>query len=425
MMRVGIVRTSPWSVGGGYQYELLLMEALAAVAQSRQIEDELIYLAEPDPHLYNLISTGAVTFAGLPMRCISEPRYDQPSTLSFLHEIPEPLPSGPVLRLDRAKAMDLRRLGVDWLFQLSQNPFAFEARMPFVMPIHDLQHRRHPEFPEVTLHGQTEFREYLYGHACRHATLILVDSEFGKQDVLEFYGHLIDEDRIRVLPFFPPTRSVRVPDAAELRQVAQDYGLPPRFFFYPAQFWRHKNHHLIVEALKRIKDQTGAEIPVVFCGAYSDKVRAENFVDVVRTAERLGVAGQFSYLGWVPDSRIPALYALSAGLVMPTFFGPTNLPTLEAWHYGCPVITSDIRGLREQTGDAGLLVDPTSADDLAAAMMRLWQDPLLSAELVRRGRERLSHYSWTDFLTRVSGIVEEAGSRVRQGLSPGYPEVSL
>ncbi len=422
-MRVGIVRTTPWSVGGGYQYELLLMEALAAVAKARP-EDELVYLTDPDPHLYNLVATGAVTFAGLPMRCITEPRYDQPSTMAFLNQTPEPLPAGPVIRTDLAKARDLRRLGVDWLFQLSQNPFAFEAHMPFVMPIHDLQHRRHPEFPEITAHGQTEFREYLYGHACRHATLILVDSEFGREDVLEFYGDLIGEDRIRVLPFFPPTRSVPIPGEAELRQVAQDYRLPSRFFFYPAQFWRHKNHHLIVQALKLIKDQTGAEIPVVLCGAYSDRVRAENFVDVVKTAESLGVAGQFSYLGWVPDSHIPALYALSAGLVMPTFFGPTNLPTLEAWHYGCPVITSDIRGLREQTGDAGLLVDPTRPEALAAAMVRLWSDPALAADLVRRGRERLARHDWGSFVEQVAGIVEEAGDRVRQGMSPRYPEAS-
>ena len=80
------------------------------------------------------------------------------------------------------------------------------------------------------------------------------------------------------------------------------------------------------------------------------------------------------YLGAAPEEDMPALYApLSTALVMPTFFGPTNIPPFEAWHYGRPVICSNIPGIREQIGDAGLLVDPRSPEDLAQAMSRLWK----------------------------------------------------
>lgn len=423
-MRVGIVRTTPWSVGGGFQYEMLLLEALSAVAKRGQ--DEILYLTDPDASLYNMVATGAVTYAGLPMRPITEPRYGQPSTAAFLNEVPAPPRADTsVIQLDRDRARRLRRMGVDWLFQLSQNPFAFETHMPFVMPIHDLQHRIQPEFPEVSLYGQTEFREYMYRNACRFATLVLVDSEQGKADVLRFYGELIDEDRIRVLPFFPPPRHAVIPDDEDPRRVAAELQLPSRFFFYPAQFWRHKNHHLIIEALRLIKERTGEAIPVVLSGSYADRVRAENFVDVVKTAQRSGVADQVSYVGWVPDGKLPALYRLAAGLVMPTFFGPTNLPTLEAWHYGCPVITSDVPGVREQTGDAALLIDPRSPEQLAEAMELVWRDPALAAVLVQRGRVRLATYDWDEFVARVASIVDEASARLRDGRAPRYPEAGL
>lgn len=419
-MRVGIVRTTPWSVGGGFQYEVLLLDALAEIA--RRGPHDLVCLTNPDRHLYNLVETGAVSYAGLPMATLKEPWLDQRPPEAYLGD---PATAGPqpdwfTAHLDRSLEPRLRELGVDWVFQLSQSPFVFSTQRPFVMPIHDLQHRLQPEFPEVGSAAEIAFREYLYRNACRFATLILVDSEQGKADVLRFYGDVIGEDRIRILPFHPPIRAAALPDDAELRRVAAAYRLPPRFFFYPAQFWRHKNHHLIVQALRLIRDRSGEAIPVVLCGAYTDAVRAATFIEVMALAEELGVRDQIHYLGWVPDRDVPALYRLSAGLVMPTFFGPTNIPALEAWHYGRPVITSDIPGLREQTGDGGLLVDPRAPDQLADAMLRLWRDDSLAAELAERGRARLAAYRWEDFVARVAAIVDEAGARLRAGQSPAY-----
>lgn len=419
-MRVGIVRTTPWSVGGGFQYEVLLLDALAEVA--RRSRHELVCLTNPDRHLYNLVATGAVSYGGLPMATLKEPWLHQQPPEAYLGD---PAAAGPqpdwfTPHLDHSLEPRLRDLGVDWVFQLSQSPFVFSMHRPFVMPIHDLQHRLQPEFPEVGNAAEIAFREYLYRNACRFATLILVDSEQGKADVLRFYGDVIGEDRIRILPFHPPVRSATMPEDAELRRVAAAYGLPPRFFFYPAQFWRHKNHHLIVQALHLIRDRTGEAIPVVLCGAYTDAVRAATFIEVMALADELGVRDQLHYLGWVPDSDVPALYSLSTGLVMPTFFGPTNIPALEAWHYGRPVITSDIPGLREQTGDAGLLVDPRSPDQLADALLRLWRDDTLAATLAERGRARLATYRWEDFVVRVAAIVDEAGARLHDGLSPHY-----
>ena len=82
----------------------------------------------------------------------------------------------------------------------------------------------------------------------------------------------------------------------------------------------------------------------------------------MNTARELKVDRQIRHLGYVPANDMAALYANAEALVMPTFFGPTNIPILEAWGLGCPVITSDIRALREQAGDAALLADPNSAD---------------------------------------------------------------
>jgi len=297
--------------------------------------------------------------------------------------------------------------------------------LPFILSIYDLNHRLQPEFPEVSAFGEFNRREYLYGNACRYATFVLVDSEQGKTDVLRFYGKLIDEDRIRVLPYYPPIEKKPMPGRRDLERVARTYSLPPRYFFYPAQFWRHKNHSLILKALRQIAEETGEKIPVVFCGMYADYFRAANFQDLRSLATQLGVADRILYLGAVPGEDIPALYALSAGLVMPTFFGPTNIPPLEAWHYGRPVITSDLPGLREQVGDAGLLVDPRSPSDLAHAMLEIWRNAALGAELAERGRKRLSTHSWSAFVDGVRNVLTEACERVRAGRTPKFPDIDI
>jgi glycosyltransferase involved in cell wall biosynthesis len=117
-----------------------------------------------------------------------------------------------------------------------------------------------------------------------------------------------------------------------------------------------------------------------------------------------------------------ALYTSCVGLVMPTFFGPTNIPPLEAWHYGRPAITSDVAGFREQIGDGGLVVNPRSAPDLAQAMLRLWRDETLCTQLAERGRKRLEAWSWDSFVAGASSVMTEACERVRTGRTPRYPD---
>ena len=418
-MRIGIDRSSSGIAdGGGFQYEMVFLDALSEI--SARFPAEFIFFVNPGSNLLALSAGGGLNYRGLPMRSLLDPVILQAAPEAYLNQPPpkaEPLdPNNPAF--DRNITNAYRNAGIDLILQLSPHYPPFVARLPFVVPIFDLNHRLQPEFPEVSAYGEFEKREYLYVNVCRFATLVLVDSDAGKEDVLRFYGHLIGEDRIRVLPYYPPIAPKPLPGPDRLAAVAAKYNLPKRYFFYPAQFWRHKNHELILRAAKLLSDQ-GEPIPFVFCGAYTDYFRARNFMELRALAGQLGV--HIHYVGAVPAEDMAALYCLSAGLVMPTYFGPTNIPPLEAWHYGRPVITSDIRGMREQIGDAGLLVDPRSPADLAASLRRLWRDDGLSAELAARGKARLAAYSWPAFVDGVSSVMTDACERVRAGRTPRFP----
>ena len=96
------------------------------------------------------------------------------------------------------------RTGVELMLFPAPKAIAFEAGLPYIMAVHDLQHRLQPEFPEVSADGEWEAREYLFRNGVEHALAVLVDSEVGREDVLNCYGELVSPERVKVLPFLPP-----------------------------------------------------------------------------------------------------------------------------------------------------------------------------------------------------------------------------
>jgi len=190
------------------------------------------------------------------------------------------------------------------------------------------------------------------------------------------------------------------------------YHLPQRYLFYPAQFWPHKNHVGIVQALGLLKRERRLRVSVVFCGSYSEEIRERTFRKVMSLSSQLGVEKQIHYLGYVSDADMSGIYAEAVALVMPTFFGPTNIPILEAWAFGCPVLTSDIRGVREQVQDAGVLVNPRSVEAIADGIYQLWTDENLACSLPDLGRQRLASYTPDDYRRRLVAILQEAKTRV-------------
>src|SRR5581483_10996676 len=325
------------------------------------------------------------------------------------------------VKFDSAGEAIFRKAGVDLMFLMSPFMHAFSLRLPFVMPIFDLNHKINPQFPEVSANGESNARDYMYINACRFATMIVVDSETGKSDVLRYYGDFIGEDRIRVVPMYSPIARSPRPTSADLARVRTKYKLPDRYFFYPAQFWPHKNHELILRAVRAIADETGEVTPIIFTGSYADYHRAVHMKKLQALAAELGIADRIHYLGVAAGEDMSSLFAMSVALVAPTYFGPANIPPLEAWYNGRPVIMCDLPGIREQVRDGGLLVDPRTPSDLAGAMRKLWHDEAMCTALAKRGQERVESYNWESYVDRVRDTLEDACESVRAGRTPVYP----
>jgi glycosyltransferase involved in cell wall biosynthesis len=170
-----------------------------------------------------------------------------------------------------------------------------------------------------------------------------------------------------------------------------------------------------VEALAELERSDNVAADLVLTGSKMGEIRERTYAGLMARVRELGLERRVHYLGYAPGPDVAALYAEAVALVMPTFFGPTNIPILEAWNLDCPVITSDIRGVREQAGDAALLADPRSVEAIVDAIRRIWSDADLRRDLITRGRRRRALYGREEYASRLSSILDQASELVRNG----------
>jgi len=384
--------------GGIHQYTITLLRALSALKLPEQLSfvlllrngDEDLLPKDIPEQWRRLVING-------PLDWRSSLNEAEARSIKCANEA-----KGATIRINHNKKLCefLHENQIDWLFLTAPVALGFEAGLPYIMPVHDLQHRRESKFPEVSAEGQWHLREYLYSHGIANASYLLVDSIVGLEDVVELYG--ADHNKCIVVPFAPASPSSSNATKLSDSCIADDRDLPERFLFYPAKFWPHKNHCRIVEALW-VARRYGVDINVVFCGDNTSCGKTLETMNYV--AGKLDVTSNIRILGYISDEDVYSLYVKASGLVMPTFFGPTNTPVVEAWACDCPVLTSNIRGIREQVGTAALLVDPYSVNSIAAGMIRLWSDNKLRRELIESGRDRLSHVVLEKFGLRVRELI--------------------
>ncbi|MGO6787562.1 glycosyltransferase family 4 protein [Rhizobium ruizarguesonis] len=369
-MKIGILLENPIQVGGGFN------QAINAIVQLQRIigkQHEVVAFTTIKANLQHL------------------KRLEVPA---------EYLPAAG--RLSRIALAVLRRLsrkeiGKAWMANKIENALLkagmdlayfvthsstpnYFRKLNYITTVLDLCHRDDLEFPEVSSDGKFEERERHFSTCLPRAVAVMVASHQLLKSIVVRYG--IDEERMIAMPF-EPSPFLGEAHSIDRTAVLGNYGLRDGYYFYPAQFWPHKNHIRILEAVSLLKQKTAvnSDIRVVFSGADRG-----NLARIKQQAQRLGVSDNVTFLGFVPVDHMRALYEGALAVVMSTYFGPTNLPPLEAWAVGRPLIYS--AHLNEQVGDAALFADANDAEQWADAMLRI-RDSAVAVDLIEKGRKQL------------------------------------
>jgi glycosyltransferase involved in cell wall biosynthesis len=395
-MKLAVIFDQQIRAGGGYQ------QALNAALLTKQLPNDLV-----DVVFYTTVKTNVDILREHEIRAdfvkISliqkihdriRSRIIHQSTLTFIKRlVPNTVFEGVLLK-DK----------IDLVYFLSPSHLALSLEnLNYMMTVWDLCHRDYPEFPEVRRDRQFESREFNYKLILPPATAILVDSELCKKNLSRRYS--VDEDRIHVLPFQAAV-ATRQSNRSPLIDIRAQYKLKYPYIFYPAQFWAHKNHVYILDGLKNLETQHGMKIGAVFSGGdFGNLSYVKNYANLLDLEDRI------CFAGFVDNDLVPHIYQQSVALVMPTYFGPTNLPPLEAFELGVPVLYSDKDGLRDQVGDAALLMDLNDPMSMANHLNELLLKPCVRDRLIQAGKNRAKYFDAIDRVGIVKAVIENFRSR--------------
>ncbi len=300
----------------------------------------------------------------------------------------------------------LHRLGVD-LFHSPHYVLPLLARTPAVVTIHDCIHLRFPEYLPSRMAWR--YARFMLGHAIRRSASILTVSQASRADILRFYPDA-DPERILVVPNAIDPALLEEPGQEETARIRERYQIRGRFLLYAGNIKPHKNLERLIAAFGKLKHQSGMEdLKLLIIGDEISRYGA-----LRRGVEAAGVRQDVRFFGFVPDRTLAGLYRLASVFVFPSLYEGFGLPPLEAMACGTPVVTSRISSLPEVAGDAALLVDPYSVDDIARGIAKVLEQPELAADLVRRGHVQAQRYSWErsvrvihDVYMRVAGRASE------------------
>jgi len=288
-------------------------------------------------------------------------------------------------RLERwALGIEVARLGLDLLHSPDFIPPAGGARRS-VITIHDLNFLYYPQFLTAE---STRYYNRQIEWAVSRADHVLADSHATRSDLTSLLD--VSPDKVTVVhlaadPIFRP-----LPEA-QSAQVAAQYGLEPGYLLFVGTLEPRKNLPGLLQAYRLLLDAEVTAAPLVLAGG-----KGWLYDEVFERTEVLRLTRRVRFLHNVPDADLPGLYNAASLLALLSFYEGFGLPALEAMACGTPVVVAERASLPEVVGEAGLLVDPDEADDIAQALARVLTEEPLRARMRERGLAQAARFTWEE-----------------------------
>jgi glycogen(starch) synthase len=287
--------------------------------------------------------------------------------------------------------------GHDWLVAHASAALADRLGVPYVTTIHATEHGRHQgwvqDHPQSHIHSVEQWM-------ARRAEAAIVCSYYMRGHVADIFD--IDERRIAVIPNGIDTNEMR--PNGDLHALRGEFAQPQeKLVLFVGRLVYEKGFQLALDALPGVIARLeNVRFLVAGSGTHEAELRAQ--------AERLGLSEHGSFLGWIGDDALHALYRIADLCVVPSIYEPFGLVALEAMASGCPCIVADTGGLREvvPVGErVGLRFNGGDAEHLGVMIERLLVDNELRERLVTEASEHVLRFDWDDIAQRTRAIYSE------------------
>ncbi|HEX5430169.1 MAG TPA: glycosyltransferase family 1 protein [Patescibacteria group bacterium] len=274
--------------------------------------------------------------------------------------------------------------------------------LPFVHPrksvivVHDIAYEFFPDafprFMRFYLKLTTRF-------GVRAARKIIAVSESTKSDLVKTYK--LSPDKISVVHLGVDSKFAPLP-YEQTQKVLDKYNLSyKKYILFLGTLQPRKNISRLVDAYITLRQQYHIEEKLVIAGG-----RGWLWEPIESKLNQSRISGSVVHLGYVDEQDKQALYNGAVLLTLPALYEGFGLPPLEAMACGTPVVVSNISSLPEVVGDAGVLVDPNSAEKIAEGILKVLSDKSLQAELGKNGIARAKQFTWERTAAQTLAVLE-------------------
>lgn len=285
------------------------------------------------------------------------------------------------------------KAGCDIVYFPIPEGFLF-CRIPQIVTVHDLHPIQYVN--EVPFYRNLSFR-FRIPYVLKRAAAIVAVSENTKKDIIQLYR--IPKEKIHVIHCGYDSDLFR--PVERMNDTLNKYGLHSmRYVLYVGNIVRHKNISNLVKAFIISNVQS----PLVICGAKKD---SQYFTEIQTIINQLGVADRIIFLDYVASADLPALYCNAALFTFPSLHEGFGIPLLEAMACGAPVLTSNTSSMPDVVGDAAILVDPYSVEDIANGIKLIFNDESLRDTMRQKGFERVKLFSWKKSALKLDKICSD------------------
>jgi glycosyltransferase involved in cell wall biosynthesis len=277
----------------------------------------------------------------------------------------------------------LRRIGANLYFCVFTSPNFYDPSVPVVSTVYDLQYKRYPLFFSPR---ELYYRDQHFMHTARVAARLVCISEYVRQTVVRQV-----EDPTRVLTsYIRLWKRIEKPDARAAREVRGRLKLTAGdYLFYPANFWPHKNHAMLLTAFALYRSRhPESRMKLVFTGAPVGRMAYLQ----ERAAGRLGLSEHVVFAGFLPDEEFAGLLEGCRAVIFPSLYEGFGMPVMEAMAFGKPVACGNVTSLPEVADGAALLFDPRRPMEIAEAIQRIAHDDELVERLTAEGFRRVREF---------------------------------
>ncbi len=278
-------------------------------------------------------------------------------------------------------------------------PLLLPKTIEVTATIHDLAWKKYPE--TFTWKDRCKL-DILLRRVIRRADKLIAVSEATKKDVLQYFPHL-DPKKIRVIhhgfdeTFFEQRLTQEDVDAQLLIRGLKTGS----YILYVGALQPRKNLVRLIEAFEKMKPEN-PEARLVLAGEVAWLAE-----EILAQRERSLYKEDIILTGKVSFTELRALYQGARVFAFPSLYEGFGIPLLEAFASGVPVLTGNNSSLPEVAGDGALYCDVLSVDDIAEKMTLLWQNEATRIELVTKGKQRLTNFSWQQCAEQTLSYINE------------------